>query len=164
MKVVILRGIPGSGKSTLAKKLVADALKADSCFAKICSADNFFVDADGVYRFDARKLGEAHGACLRKFTNHLEWCCLDDKKDLIVVDNTNTTAMEMAPYAALALAFGAELEVITVNCDPSIAAARNTHGVPADKVRAMFDRLNGATLPKQWAHSIYSPPDDRSNK
>ena len=52
----IIRGIPGSGKSTLAKKIASVA----------CEVDDFFVDPDGVYRFDPSLLKEAHSACQKK--------------------------------------------------------------------------------------------------
>ena len=42
----IMRGVPGSGKSTLAKRIhkqYPDAV--------LCSADDFFVDTDGIYKY-----------------------------------------------------------------------------------------------------------------
>ena len=51
----IIRGPSGSGKSTFAKKNFPDAFQ--------CEADDYFIDADGIYRFDAKLLGKAHEAC-----------------------------------------------------------------------------------------------------
>lgn len=137
MKVVIYSGVPGSGKSTLAAK--------EHPGAPVCSADHFF-ERDSVYAFNPARLPEAHAACLRKFVELVQaggW-------PVIVVDNTNTTAAEVAPYAALALAYDYALEIVTVHCDPDVAAARNTHGVPVHAVRAMATRLAERALPPWW--------------
>ncbi|KAJ3190470.1 hypothetical protein HDU85_000768 [Gaertneriomyces sp. JEL0708] len=50
----ILRGVPGSGKSTLAKSIAARE------GGQIYSTDDFFIDDDGVYCFDASRIGDAH--------------------------------------------------------------------------------------------------------
>ena len=42
----IMRGVPGSGKSTLAKRIQKQYPEAVKC-----SADDFFIDADGIYRW-----------------------------------------------------------------------------------------------------------------
>jgi len=147
MKVTILRGIPGSGKSTYCKKNYPNAAWY--------SADYYFINEKGVYAFDPSKLGEAHGYCLRGVVQHLERHPLN--MDL-VVDNTNTTAVEIAPYAALAQAYGCELEIITIQCMPEVAAARNVHGVPLEGVRRMYAQLIGATLPPWWPHRVVEVP------
>lgn len=141
MKVIIMRGVPGSGKSTYVSKNFPGAA--------VYSADDYFM-VDGVYVFDPKKLPQAHGKCLKDFVFHLERPFSADA----VIDNTNTTAVECAPYAALALAYGCELEVITLQCMPEVAAARNVHGVPLDGVRRMYANLIGATLPPWWPHRI----------
>lgn len=147
MSVIILRGIPGSGKSTLARGLAHDGVV-------VVSADDYFVGSDGSYKFDPKKLPAAHGDCLRRFVTHL-----DANHRGVVVDNTNTTAVEVAPYAALALAYGRDLRIITVVCDPVIAAARNIHGVSLDAVKAMHNRLMCAEFPPWWPHEEYRSDD-----
>jgi adenylate kinase family enzyme len=52
-QLIIVRGIPGSGKSTFASSLGIPHYEADQ----------YFIGADGVYRFDFSKLGEAHRQC-----------------------------------------------------------------------------------------------------
>ena len=42
----ILRGVPGSGKSTLAKRIQKQYPESVKC-----SADDFFIDEDGIYRY-----------------------------------------------------------------------------------------------------------------
>jgi hypothetical protein len=145
MKVYIYSGVPGSGKSTLVREHHAGAI--------VCSADHHFTDDDGVYRFDPTQLPEAHGACLRKFAGYAAIGGPGDPD--LVVDNTNTTVAEIAPYAALALAYGHELLVVTVECDPAVAAARNTHGVPEAAVKRMAASLAARQLPPWWKHEVY---------
>jgi predicted kinase len=134
--VTIYSGIPGSGKSTIAARRHPNGV--------FCSADDYFIK-DGVYRFDADKIGDAHSWCLRQFLD-----ALDYEKPDIVVDNTNTTPVEIAPYAALGIAFGYDVEVVTVTCDPHVAAMRNVHGVPRHVVEAMHKRLGHRHLPGWW--------------
>ena len=150
MKVVILRGISGSGKSTLAKKLYQDT----PGFKAIYSADHFFVQTDGSYKFKPAKLGEAHRKCLLLFAKAME-----SSNDLLIVDNTNTTAMEIAPYAQLALAYGHAVEVITVECDLDVAASRNVHNVPRAVIVAQNIRLQAETkkLRSKWHHKVWNP-------
>lgn len=141
MRVVILSGISGSGKSTIAAALAANA---ENGKAVICSADDFFMQ-DGTYKFDFTKRGAAHAACLRKFVALITECEND-----IVVDNTNTSAVEIAPYVALAAAYGVECEIVTILIDPVVAAQRNTHGVPEAGCKRMDAALRSRQLPPFW--------------
>ena len=147
MNVIILRGIPGSGKSTYIRKNLPEAW--------IFSADHFFMVGE-EYKFDPSKLPQAHAACLREY---LEWLTFVEGRRCrwpLVVDNTNTSVMEIAPYAALALAYGASLRIVTIKCDPAVAAARNVHGVPEAAVLAMAKRLEDETprLAPWWEHEV----------
>jgi hypothetical protein len=151
-KVFILQGVSGSGKSTLAAKLI-DGLPMGK---QVCvSADNLFINfKTGEYKFDPSLLGKAHQACLRGFT----WSLLDEEAgtsaDLVVVDNTNTSVVEVAPYYALAESFGYEVTILHVEAEGGIAAAakRNTHGVPLAGVIAQAERLSlfGESMPPWW--------------
>jgi len=125
MMMRILRGVSGSGKSIMAAEMPQ---------AVVVSADDFFM-VDGKYQFDVTKLGDAHGSCFRRAIEALQ-----AGKDL-VVDNTNCSVVEVAPYMLLAQAFGAETEIVRINCDPVVALARNTHGVPAKAIAAMAKAL-----------------------
>jgi len=53
IKLTLIRGLPGSGKSTLARKL--DAIHIE--------ADQFFIQQNGVYLFNPKKLKAAHEWC-----------------------------------------------------------------------------------------------------
>lgn len=125
--VIILRGISGAGKSTYTE--------ANFPNATVCSADKFFIK-DGVYKFDPTKLGNAHAWCGDQFGQALK-----RGDETIVVDNTNTKLWEMKNYLETAARFGCEVKVVRLTVDPKIAAARNLHGVPADKVQQMQDRF-----------------------
>lgn len=144
MKVIILRGIPGAGKSTWIEKNI----RIDH---RVVSADHHFVDPEtGGYKFDPTQLGVAHARCLRKFVQHLEDL---PQSWTVVVDNTNTTAVEISPYYALAEAFRCDVEIVTLHCDPDVAARRNVHGVPGSTVYPMDRRLRAEVLPPRWRNT-----------
>lgn len=124
--VIIMRGVPGSGKSTLAKTFNG----------AICSADDFFVGDDGVYRFDPRDISSAHAECFSSFVNALKMEC-----ETVIVDNTNIELWEMSPYIALAKHFEFDVRIIRADCDPEIAASRNVHGVPKGAIMSMHSRM-----------------------
>jgi predicted kinase len=143
MKVKILCGVSGSGKSTYIKNHFPDA--------DVCSADHFFLTDEGDYLFDPRKLPQAHAKCLRDFVYLVSTTPHGDRVP-VVVDNTNTTVGEVAPYAALALAYGHDLEIIIVQAEPGMAHSRNTHGVPVQGVMGQHNRLVKLAdqLPPWW--------------
>lgn len=140
MKVIIMSGVPGSGKSTYIKSLEGRVV--------VCSADHYFTDKDGNYNFDFTNLRMAHGECLRKFMAYRINLCWD----YLVVDNTNTSAIEIAPYYAVASAYENEIdiELVTILCDPAKAHARNTHGVPLQGVLRMDAAIRSRELPPFW--------------
>lgn len=165
-RLVLLSGIPGSGKS----RYVAERFGVP-CFygsvrgftpagsspaVEVISADALFVGEDGVYRHDPSRLGEAHNKCV---ASAAFWAVSSDDDpanrvvapaDVLVVDNTNTTALELAPYVALAAAFGIPCSLVTVECDPETAFARNAHGAPRETVLAMHAALQARVLPPYW--------------
>lgn len=143
LTVIILRGISGAGKSTFANELGGD----------IVSADHWFMRS-GKYKFDPRELPDAHAACLREF---IDICQSGDaRNNVVIVDNTNTTVMEVAPYVAVGQAYGHNVEIITIAADVTAAAARNIHNVPASAVQQMARRLEDSArqFPPWWKHRV----------
>lgn len=131
MRIVILRGLPGSGKSTYAQKL-ANGVEG----AVICSADDFHIDADGVYRFNRYNMRAAHEACFMKFKK-----AVDKGAPLVIVDNTNTQHWEFAKYLL------PNAEVFRIVRDNSWQF--NVHDVPRATFEIMserFEDFEGETL------------------
>ncbi|PKR60425.1 AAA family ATPase [Thalassospira lohafexi] len=121
--LTLIRGLPGSGKSTMAAALAAQT------GAKHLEADQFMVDRAGKYRFDARKLREAHQNC--------ETACDEGlgTGNSVIVANTFTQIWEMQAYLDMADRHGVALQVIECH-----GHFNNIHGVPVDKIKAMQDR------------------------
>jgi len=156
--VVVLRGLPGSGKSTAVQALTVAVNEGGCREVKTFSSDKFFTDpATGEYKFDPLKLNMAHGRCLRDYDSTL---FNGQSSSLLIVDNTNLSAVEAAPYLALANAFGRCPAVLTLRVNPYEAFKRCVHGVPGDKFAGMVEVFREAMLPPWWKHYSVDERDD----
>lgn len=164
--VIILRGISGSGKSTVARNFVnkqqvpavrssasqfLETLRSPMRF-ELLSADDYFM-VGSEYKFDPKYLSAAHESCLRMFASKLEQAKNTDSSDIgIVVDNTNTTLVEVVPYIALGQAYAHELHVITLVADPMMCATRNNHGAPFSSIIRQDVHLKQSIL--NWPQNL----------
>jgi predicted kinase len=133
--LIILRGIPGSGKSTYARYLKTTF----PLETKVVSADDYFLDASGIYRFDKNKLTAAHNVCFEAAREAMR----SNVKN-ILVDNTNTTEKEYDKYIDLAKDFDYKVTIVTFYHDENnlqIYADRNTHRVPIEVISTMAKRF-----------------------
>ena len=129
-KVVILRAIPGSGKSTLARTI--QSMEPDTV---IVSADNYFIDENGVYTFKPAEIKNAHAQCMSDFNNALR----DRNVKMIIVDNTNIQRWNFLAYIKIARQMRAQVTVIRFDADKSVGN-RNTHGVPEETIQSMYSK------------------------
>ena len=151
MDVIILRGLPGSGKSTWIKN-TPDYRSRNYI---ICSADDFHIGEDGVYRFDPMNIGAAHAACLRKFLRAIEDYGGVDDSWTVFVDNTNLAVWEIAPYYRIAAeGYALPTRIVRIHCTYEQAVARNVHQVPAEKIWQMYQTLLTERLPSWWKEEI----------
>jgi predicted kinase len=123
MNLYLLRGLPGAGKSTIGKNLKAVNFEADQ----------FFLDENSNYNFDATKLKDAHEWCQKRVKN----CMIEGIKD-ISVSNTFTQEWEMEAYYNLAKEYGYMVFSIIVE---NRHGGKNVHGVPDDKLEIMRSRF-----------------------
>jgi len=131
-RLVLVRGPSGSGKSTRALEIVQ---ASQNC--SMVAADDYFVAADGEYRFEVTSLKEAHAWCLTTTARRLA-----TGQD-VVVHNTFSQAWEARPYLELAESLGVEVEVVDLH-DPETSAAtlaaRCVHGLSEAQVQRQIDR------------------------
>jgi predicted kinase len=155
--VLIMVGLSCSGKTTYANTRALQDVQppADIDNAVIVSADHYFERRDEAgdliaYDFDVRKLGEAHGMCLRKFTEALQ-----AGKSLVVVDNTNLHVIDVAPYVALAGAYDYSYEFALVDrsvsaCIDSNARRPEFRRIPEEVIRRQARDLDTVQWPARW--------------
>lgn len=119
----------------------------------ICSADDFFTGANGVYDFNPKHLPRAHQTCFLKFLTRLDkgdvdqviilsgvpgsgkstWAKTANADRLLIVDNTNLSAWEISPYYLAAQSYGLPVRVnrFTVPEGEEISTFnRQVHNVP----------------------------------
>lgn len=147
-QVIILRGVPGARKSTLARQIISEAI-AKGEKAAAFSSDDYFATATSEYLFDTKQLPQAHAKCFRRFLEYLL-----QGEGIAIVDTTNTRIFEMSPYILAAQAYGFEVKIIRLVCDPVIATARTVRGTTLQMINEMADRME--TLP-----SFYPPEEVR---
>lgn len=147
-KIVILMGLPGSGKSTWARAM------RDREGAEVVSADHYFdggpTGEDPKVPFDPRDLGKAHAACFMRFLTLVRtW------ERTVIVDNTNTALVDLAPYVAVANAYGVSCELRHFPCTMAFSAGNNIHNVPEPVIarmgRDLAETLRAiASAPHRW--------------
>jgi len=117
----------------------------------VCSADNYFLNEKGIYKYNPRDISKAHNYC--------QTLCVEQlaaKTPEIVVDNTNTQAWEYALYRKLGEAFGYKVLILEVQCKDektlNVFAKRNSHGVNREGLENMWKRW------EKDSSSILVPP------
>lgn len=135
-ELYLLRGIPGSGKSTLAKQLCSGA------GSQYFEADQYFIDDEGNYNFDATKLRNAHEWCRNEVEYSMQFGYRGNPVDLplaiIAVSNTFTQEWEMKPYYELAEKHGYRVYSIIVE---NRHGGVNEHDVPEEVLDKMEKRF-----------------------
>jgi predicted kinase len=132
-KLIILRGLPGSGKSTWVDELI-------KVKCVVCSADNFFCNESGTYKFDPSKIAQAHEKCKIKAFN-----AMAKGEQLIIIDNTNIQHWEYELYTFFAHHFDYEVSIKTIGSTSNVEkikeyVKRNIHGVDIERILAMAVR------------------------
>ncbi|KAL3854392.1 hypothetical protein ACJMK2_013663 [Sinanodonta woodiana] len=139
--IFIMRGLPGSGKSTIVREI-----QKIYPGTEVCSADNFFIGEDGIYRFDSSLLPNAHNHCQEIADLKCKEGC-----HVIVIDNTNIMKWEMAPYLKLAHDVYHYIPVIVEPLtswrkDPEVLAKKNSHNVTIDLIQHKVNKLDDQRL------------------
>ncbi|SQD77007.1 AAA family ATPase [Moritella yayanosii] len=119
--LLIIRGIPGSGKSTLAQhymQSIPDAVH--------CEADHYFINKQGQYCYDGRKIKRAHEFCQQNMRNALS------QGKSVIVSNTSIRLWELT--ALLDIAASYDITPHIIHCRGQFTSM---HNVPADIVARM---------------------------
>jgi hypothetical protein len=130
--VILLRSVSGAGKSTL-----ANLLASNEGWVSVC-ADDYFTDKNGIYNFDATKLGEAHRLCQENF---MYW--LNSAVDGIIVANTNTKERDFAFYEKAAKEAGAMFISLIVE---NRHGNKDIHSVPQSVREMQAENIRNSLL------------------
>jgi predicted kinase len=154
MEVILMRGLPGSGKSSWIREQLDVLGDASSC---VCSADDHHI-IEGISAFKQENAAEAHRKCKRQYLDAM----LQPKNglpcerlDFLIVDNTNTTAWELAFFVDLASLFVVECKIVRMERDLRWCLAHNTHDVPIKTMQHMAWNLANEKLPPWWKEEVW---------
>ena len=140
-ELIVMRGISGGGKSTKAKSLVGEG---------VIHSTDALIEATGDYRGFFEKMIESKNFAnlSRMHAKNLANAkkSMDEGVSPVIIDNTNLTANESKAYVKYALEIGFaddNIKIVDIGTGGLVAedlAARNTHGVPLDKIKQMIDK------------------------
>lgn len=143
MKAIIHIGLPGSGKTTSIRRIFGDYNWIEDGVihyipnrVAVVSSDNYPGLYDKDKDFHPELLAKSHPACFREFI-----AAMLQGFPVVIVDNTNTSAIELAPYILGAQAHGYAVELREFVVSIETAERRNTHKVPRASLEAMAKRL-----------------------
>jgi predicted kinase len=137
--IIIMRGIPSAGKSTKAKSLVGDG---------IIHSTDAVIESMGDYRafftamIESKDYSALHKAHDTNFKNAKK--SMKSGISPIIIDNTNIKANEPKKFVVEALTMGYDdinIQIVDIGdggLDAEALSARNTHGVPLEKIEAMI--------------------------
>lgn len=128
--LILLRGLPGAGKSTFANVILQQPSNNPQ---EVLSADDFFVNNEGEYIFDATKIKEAHNYCQFRCSERMRQGIAR-----IVVANTFTQEWEMKTYYDMAERYNYRVHSVIME---NRHGNENVHGVPEDKLQQMKNRF-----------------------
>lgn len=158
-KVQILIGCSGSGKSTFAEKVMSDyreeSLKKERAIptGTIFSADSY--QNPTALNYTREALENNHNQCLRSYVREVSTAVYLDPRvsALYIVDNTNTTIAEIAPYFRVAQAFGYDVELVWFSANPVDCHNRNKHGTPLPIIERQDRQIADLRIPPYWKYT-----------
>jgi predicted kinase len=128
-KLWILQGHSGSGKSTVAEQIATQEN------AIICSTDNYFLNENNEYIFDASKLEEFHQLNIKNAID------LMSEGHSVIIDNTNIYRWNCFPYVNYARYNNIFVEFIRVEGN-----YKNNHNVPKKVVLRMKSQMETLSI------------------
>lgn len=129
---VILRGVSGAGKTYESRNIIKE-LSSHSPISSflIASTDDYFIDAEGKYTFEAHLLKRNHDLNFKRVVTAFS---IDIQ--VVILDNTNIKTSHYRHYEKIAKVFGYEVKKLLIGkLDVESVReyhARSLHQVPLD--------------------------------
>ena len=139
--VIIIRGLPGSGKTYFSNQIV-NANK--ELRVSICSADHYFERQEIGYQFSGDKIAKAHTFCRDQMISSL-----NDKVDLIIIDNSHSQKWEYQIYQRIALFCGYNVTILEIPCNNE-----NTRSKFYERCKHPVTNHIHLAMWKRWEHDF----------
>lgn len=130
-QMIIMQGVPGSGKTQIAR-LIASGINA-----RVVSNNDFMVDENGEYEFDASRLEEVADRCYEAAEKFVEegWS--------VVVDNTNVNFQEAGSFIELGMNNGYRIQIVRTDRSFQECVSENIHNVPDHTIMRRHKMMQG---------------------
>lgn len=143
-RVVLISGIPGGGKSGEAARLAQE----DPQHTVVIAVNDFFLDK-GKFHYVHMALPYAQDQAKAQFVNALLEAGKAGTKVIIVEDIFSTVA-DLTDYVMISSQYGCVVEIITMECDPATAIARQLHDMRPGYIVCRDRDLRARVIPEAW--------------
>jgi predicted kinase len=130
--LILLRGLPGSGKSLLGEVINSPIFNWSGSNV-VLSADDYYINKDGIYEFDVEKITEAHNDCIQRCAK-----LMSGGSNKIVVANTFVEQWELRPYYEIADRYGYCVHSLVVENRHN---GKDSHDVPEETIADMKSKF-----------------------
>jgi tRNA uridine 5-carbamoylmethylation protein Kti12 len=145
LKVVLVTGISGSGKS----EEVARLAKEDPKHTVVIAVNDYFVEYDDKFHYAHLVYPYAQDDAKGKFAYALMRAGQDETK-VVIVEDIFSTVGELNDYMIVARSYDCEVEIVTMECDPATAIARQVHGMRPGYIVSRDRDLRARVIPEAW--------------
>lgn len=144
-KIILITGISGSGKSEEAARLA----KEDPEHTVVIAVNDYFAETDGKFHYVHLAYPYAQENAKAEFAYVLMRSRQDETK-FIIVEDIFSTVDDLNYYMIIARAYECEVEIVTMECDPATAIARQVHDMRPGYIVSRDRDLRARVIPEAW--------------
>ncbi len=146
MKIILVSGVPGSGKTQEVNRLVKEI---GENYTVVVTVNDFFLSC-GTFHYVHLALPYAQEQAQEDFSDALYRVEQGEDIRAIIVEDIFSSLSEISYYVMAAKSYGYSVEVVTMECDPATAIARQVHGMRPGYIVCRDRDLRARQIPDEW--------------